>query len=232
MIFSSLFTLHSWFRVEGASSSLPSSPSSSSASMPPSGLRQVLPSNRVKYHLEVLILLRLLVEDSGVYVCIVNNTVGSRRVEVELVVTSPLETRVSPVSQTVDLGRPAVFRCAVLGHPVKEIGWYKDGVRVQGGGRRYRESTLNATLEVYDVQEGDEGAYQCVARNDEDDEAQSTGQLWLGDASPLLLYHFNEVTLQPGESTLASLKCIAKGNPTPAIRWLLDGFRVPRNDDR
>ena len=55
-----------WFRVES----------------PGGSLRQVLPSPRVKYHLEVLVLRRLLVEDSGVYVCIMNNTVGSQRIEV------------------------------------------------------------------------------------------------------------------------------------------------------
>ncbi len=45
-------------------------------------LSQVLPNLRVKYHLEVLILLDLLVEDSGTYVCIANNTIGSKRIQV------------------------------------------------------------------------------------------------------------------------------------------------------
>ena len=108
-----------WFRIES----------------PGGMLRQVLPSPRVKYHLEVLVLLRLLVEDSGVYVCIMNNTLGSQRIEVELLVRSPLETRVDPAEQTVDLNRPAVFRCAVLGHPVKEISWFKDGRQLHRGNR-------------------------------------------------------------------------------------------------
>ena len=37
-----------------------------------------------------------MVEDSGTYVCIMNNTVGAQRIEVELTVASPLETRVAP----------------------------------------------------------------------------------------------------------------------------------------
>ena len=44
--------------------------------------------------------------------------------------------------------------------------------------RRYHIS-LNATLKIYSVQEGDEGSYQCVAEND-DDAGHSTGYLWLG----------------------------------------------------
>ncbi len=100
-----------------------------------SGLRQVLPSNRVKYHLEVLILQQLLVEDSGTYVCVMNNTIGSQRVQLDLVVRSPLETRVEPKRQVVDLNQPAVFTCAVLGHPVKEISWFHNGVQLRTGHR-------------------------------------------------------------------------------------------------
>ena len=55
--------------------------------------------------------------------------------QVNLVVRSPLETRVDPAEQTVDLNRPAVFKCAVLGHPVKGIGWYKDGRQLHRGSR-------------------------------------------------------------------------------------------------
>ena len=43
---------------------------------------------------------------------------------------------------------------------------------------RYHTS-LNATLKLFSVQEGDEGSYQCVAKND-GDSAQSVGYLWLG----------------------------------------------------
>ena len=91
------------------------------------GLRQVLPTPKVKYHLEVLILQELTVEDSGVYVCIVNNTVGSERVEVNLTVRSPLGVNVEPATQIIDLNRQAVFSCSVVGWPVESTSWYKNG---------------------------------------------------------------------------------------------------------
>ena len=56
--------------------------------------------------------------------------------QVELTVRSPLETRVTPSRQTVDLDRPAAFACAVLGHPVKEIAWLRNGRQVEGDGHR------------------------------------------------------------------------------------------------
>ena len=98
-----------WFRVEGV------------------GLRQVLPTSKVKYHLEVLILQELTIEDSGVYVCIVNNTVGSERVEVNLTVRSPLGASVEPATQVIDLNRQAIFTCTVVGWPVDSTSWYKNG---------------------------------------------------------------------------------------------------------
>ena len=55
-------------------------------------MRQVLPSPKIKHHLEVLILQELLVEDSGIYVCIMNNTAGAERIEVNLTVRSSLDT--------------------------------------------------------------------------------------------------------------------------------------------
>ena len=63
--------------------------------------------------------------------------------QVNLVVRSPLETRVDPAEQTVDLNRPAVFKCAVLGHPVKGIRWYKDGRQLHRGSRWVRPGNPN-----------------------------------------------------------------------------------------
>lgn len=104
-----LYPSHRWYRQEGLS------------------LRQVLPNPRIKYHLEVLILHDLKVDDSGIYVCIVNNTLGSMRLEVNLTVRSPLGVRVDPVSQMVDMGNQAFFTCSIVGWPVKEFAWFKNG---------------------------------------------------------------------------------------------------------
>jgi hypothetical protein len=71
-----------------------------------------------------------------VYVCVSNNTSGSVRVEVRLQVDSAdLRVRVTPPEQTVDANRPALFECAVKGHPVDEVAWYKNARRLEMGYR-------------------------------------------------------------------------------------------------
>jgi hypothetical protein len=43
-----------------------------------------------------------------------------------------------------------------------------------------------------------------------------------------MMYKFIQQTIQPGPSV--SLKCIAAGNPTPSIKWTLDGFPLPQHE--
>lgn len=58
-----------------------------------------------------LIIREARVEDSGKYLCVVNNSVGGESVETVLTVTAPLKARIEPEVQTIDFGRPAVFTC-------------------------------------------------------------------------------------------------------------------------
>ena len=50
----------------------------------------------------------------------------------------------------------------------------------------------------------------------------------IADASPVLSYRFIDQTLQPGPPV--SLKCSARGSPTPRISWTLNGFQLPKSD--
>lgn len=112
------FFFNRWFKVDGV------------------GLRQVLPSPKIKHHLEVLILQELLVEDSGIYVCIMNNTAGAERIEVNLTVRSSLDTLVTPSQQTIDLNQAAIFTCTVTGYPKQHVYWIKNGQTLQLDGHR------------------------------------------------------------------------------------------------
>ncbi|XP_044018816.1 Down syndrome cell adhesion molecule-like protein Dscam2 isoform X20 [Aphidius gifuensis] len=177
-------------------------------------------NERVRQVSGTLIIREARVEDSGKYLCIVNNSVGGESVETVLTVTAPLGAEIEPRSQTVDFGRPATFTCNVRGNPIKTISWMKDGKPL---------GHEDPVLRIESVKKEDKGMYQCFVRNDQES-AQATAELKLGGRfePPQIKQAFGEETLQPGPSMF--LKCVASGNPTPEITWELDGKRLANTE--
>ncbi|XP_037298235.1 Down syndrome cell adhesion molecule-like protein Dscam2 [Manduca sexta] len=176
--------------------------------------------DRVKQVSGTLIIKEAKVEDSGKYLCVVNNSVGGESVETVLTVTAPLKATVEPATQTVDFGRPAVFTCRYEGNPVKTITWLKDGKDIK------HHDTI---LRIESVKKEDKGMYQCFIRNDQES-AGASAELKLGGRfePPQIRHSFGEQTFRSGPSL--RLKCVASGNPTPDITWLLDGEKLNSGD--
>ncbi|XP_043680464.1 Down syndrome cell adhesion molecule-like protein Dscam2 isoform X19 [Vespula pensylvanica] len=196
--------LHRWYKfIEGSSRRQP-----------------VQLNDRVRQVSGTLIIREARVEDSGKYLCIVNNSVGGESVETVLTVTAPLAAEIEPSTQTVDFGRPATFTCNVRGNPIKTISWLKDGKPL---------GLEEPVLRIESVKKEDKGMYQCFVRNDQES-AQATAELKLGGRfePPQIRQAFTEETLQPGPSMF--LKCVASGNPTPEITWELDGKRLSNTE--
>ncbi|KAG8200003.1 hypothetical protein JTE90_006241 [Oedothorax gibbosus] len=165
------------------------------------------------------------VQDSGRYVCAVNNTAGEDRTTTTLTVSAPLSVYVTPQRQVVDVGRPATFNCTVSGRPVRTLTWMKDRKPIEdyyGGGRAVLMS--RDVLHIPAVQREDKGMYQCFVFNDFES-AQSTAELKLGDVAPVLLATFTGEAVRPGTSV--SLRCSASGNPLPQVTWYLDNVNIP-----
>lgn len=177
-------------------------------------------NDRVKQVAGTLIIREARVEDSGKYLCVVNNSVGGESVETVLTVTAPLKATIDPLVQTIDFGRPATFTCKFEGNPIKTISWLKDGRPLEHNEAVYR---------IEAVRKEDKGMYQCFIRNDQES-AEASAELKLGGRfePPQIKHAFNQDTLQPGNSVF--MKCIASGNPTPDITWELDGRRLSNSD--
>lgn len=126
--------------------------------------------DRVKQVSGTLIIKDAVVEDSGKYLCVVNNSVGGESVETVLTVTAPLKAKIDPPSQIVDFGRPAIFTCQFSGNPIKTISWMKDGKSIKHS---------DAILRIESVKKEDKGMYQCFVRNDQES-AEASGELKLG----------------------------------------------------
>ncbi|XP_013136799.1 PREDICTED: LOW QUALITY PROTEIN: Down syndrome cell adhesion molecule-like protein Dscam2 [Papilio polytes] len=176
----------------------------------------VVLNDRVKQVSGTLIIKEAKVEDSGKYLCVVNNSVGGESVETVLTVTAPLKSTVEPATQTVDFGRPAVFTCRYEGNPIKTVTWLKDGKDM---------NHHDAILRIESVKKEDKGMYQCFIRNDQES-AGASAELKLGGRfePPQIRHSFGEQTLRSGPPL--RLKCVASGNPTPDIAWLLDGDKL------
>ncbi|XP_066145686.1 cell adhesion molecule Dscam1 isoform X32 [Euwallacea fornicatus] len=177
-------------------------------------------NDRVKQVAGTLIIREAKVDDSGKYLCVVNNSVGGESVETVLTVTAPLKASIEPKVQTIDFGRPAVFTCKFEGNPIKTVSWMKDGSKIDH---------TDAILRIEAVRKEDKGMYQCFIRNDQES-AEATAELKLGGRfePPQIRHAFNEDTVQPGNSVF--LKCIASGNPTPEITWELYGRKLSNSD--
>uniref|UniRef100_T1JAL9 Down syndrome cell adhesion molecule-like protein Dscam2 n=1 Tax=Strigamia maritima TaxID=126957 RepID=T1JAL9_STRMM len=161
------------------------------------------------------------IEDSGLYTCVVNNSIGSEKAETTLTVTAPLTARVDPIQQVVDLGRSSTLRCITSGHPVSSVKWLKDGKIIESMHLR----TVSAeTVQIFRLRREDMGMYQCVVKNNVET-IHATAQIKIGDAAPELHRTFDPETIQPGSSV--SLMCVASGNPQPVMSWTLDDGHLP-----
>ncbi len=175
--------------------------------------------DRVKQVGGTLIIKEAKVDDSGKYLCMVNNSVGGESVETVLTVTAPLSVEVEPKNQIVDYGRPATFKCHFRGNPIKNVEWLKDG-------RPLGHS--DPILRINSVNKEHRGMYQCFIRNDAES-AQATAELKLGGRfdPPEFVSTFETQTTEPGP--FVSLTCVAKGDPAPKITWFVYGKEIERS---
>ena len=193
----------------------------------------------------VLILEHVQLEDAATYRCTAVNSVGQAQHDIRLEVNQPLAVRletepavlVSSSSVFVHQGQSVTVKCssnqaevasvAVGSHQQQQqqqsmtVKWLKDGLTVVSlsGSAKYQVINQGWSLKVINMQRSDQGIYQCFVSTDQET-AQSSVRLVLGDAAPLLVQTFSEQTLVPGP--FVTLRCTAAGNPPPDFTWLLD----------
>ncbi|KAG5263533.1 hypothetical protein AALO_G00265850 [Alosa alosa] len=167
----------------------------------------------------------------------------------------PYMSRQVEERQTARLGRTVRLPCPVEGDPPPLILWVKDGRNVNQGYSRYR--VLKQSLKIKEVEMEDAGVYICRVTNGFgsialnftliviDDAAVTqnkpppvaepnaenilqdpTGQPWVKPRFSQPTKMRRRVLEQPVGSSVR-LKCLASGNPPPAITWWKDHTRLP-----
>ncbi|KAG8199382.1 hypothetical protein JTE90_000252 [Oedothorax gibbosus] len=170
----------------------------------------------------VLVIQQAAIQDTGVYVCEMNNSVGLDKAETKLLVSAPLSTKIDPDSQIVDVGKMATLSCRVMGHPVHSVVWLKNGQTLIASGPIKLVS--RDILQISPIRREDAGMYQCFVSNDQE-VVQGSAELYVTEDAPIFTYTFLEQAVHPGATV--SLKCSASGNPLPQVTWLVDGYPIP-----
>ncbi|XP_055516059.1 hemicentin-1-like [Leucoraja erinacea] len=176
---------------------------------------------------------RVLVGDTGRYVCVVNNTAGEARKDFHLDVLSPPHILGEDLVGKIHVreGETLNLTCLATGNPQPGVTWWKDG-RVVNGSAGYAVSSDGSTLEILHTGLSHTGQYTCLATNT------------VGHTSKN--YHLS-VFIAPRIASAAedgtpedvvvivnnptSLVCEAVAYPSPTITWFKDGvaFTASRN---
>ncbi|KAM9642204.1 hemicentin-2 [Trichechus inunguis] len=177
---------------------------------------------------------RALQEDSGRYCCVVTNTAGSQRREVELVVQVPPRIQPTVTHHVTNEGILASLPCVASGVPTPSITWTKETNALTSGSLHYNVSK-DGTLVIARPSTQDAGAYVCTATNAV---GFSSQEIRLSvNTKPRI--HVNgsqdadrplRVTVKASEEV--TLDCEAQGSPPPLITWMKDSRPMPLVPDR
>ncbi|XP_022669215.1 Down syndrome cell adhesion molecule-like protein Dscam2 isoform X3 [Varroa destructor] len=188
--------------------------------------RKLTDSDRLQTSNGVVTIRALRTTDEGRYVCIARNSAGEERTESVLTVIVPLQARLIPQEQRVEIGHEAVFNCSIQGQPVSLVTWRKDSQQLLADGR-IQLLDSDRVLRIQSIRREDAGIYQCFAENDRD-AAQAVALLRLDDMSPTMVEGFEEKFVMPGDTF--ELRCKAKGSPLPEVSWRIDGDHLYKSE--
>ncbi|XP_072039098.1 scavenger receptor cysteine-rich domain-containing protein DMBT1-like [Amphiura filiformis] len=159
-------------------------------------------------------------EDTGVYSCVLRNTMGTVSANATLTVQEPPQILMVKHG-VVAVGDTAELACMIGGLPLSNVSWHSNGKSLNEG--RYTNFKSNGTLLIENVTIADEGSYTCVAENPLGID-HATVSLTVNEP-PVFTETPQNATSEEGAEV--TLKCQATGKPKPSILWKKDGDDLP-----
>ncbi|KAI1899340.1 hypothetical protein AGOR_G00060780 [Albula goreensis] len=174
-------------------------------------------------------------KDEGDYLCVARNKMGDDYVLLKVsVMMKPAKIEYKQLTnQKVSYGGDLKVDCIASGLPNPEIRWsLPDGTMINSvmqsddSGVRTRRYVVfnNGTLYFNEVGMKEEGDYTCYAENQIGKDEMKVHIKVIADAPVIKNKTYSIVKVPYGDSV--SLKCSAKGEPTPTISWLSPTNRI------
>nr|XP_005290755.1 hemicentin-1 isoform X1 [Chrysemys picta bellii] len=176
-------------------------------------------------------LMQTKVEDAGQYTCIITNAAGEARKHFGLSVLVPpgIVGENKPEDVKVKEKHSVTLTCEVIGNPVPQITWVKDGQPLTQDGDHQILSS-GRFLQITNAQVADTGRYTCVATNVAGDKSKSYSLSVL--VSPTIAgtdSHGSAEDVTVILNSPTSLACEAYSYPPATITWLKDGAPLESN---
>ncbi|XP_068082136.1 roundabout homolog 2-like [Anabrus simplex] len=125
--------------------------------------------------------------------------------------------RTEPKNTRVAHGETAILECGPpRGHPEPVVSWRKNGETIQLDTTRRIRLVDGGNLAIQDVRQGDDGRYQCVARNTVGVRESAIALLKVHVKPYLIRGPQDAVTLAGGS---VEFQCRVGGDPLPDVLW-------------
>lgn len=178
-----------------------------------------------------LIIKHAKLEDAGIYSCKAINKVGEAETKALFAVEQEIEAphfSEDLKELSVQEGETAELAVTVVGKPVPEVAWYRDGVPVNFDNKHILSKTDEAghsALIIKKARVTDGGVYSCKASNIAGN-AETKAKFAVEELIeiPKFTEGLQEISVQ--ESDTAQLSVTVVGKPEAEVVWLKDGLPV------